>query len=391
MELLPFANPGRFWKGNLHTHSTRSDGTQPPQEVCRLYQQGGYDFIALTDHFLEQYGFPITDTQPYRSAEFTTIIGAELHSGAIENGSVWHIVAAGLPFDFAPPSAEESGAQLAARAMQAGAFVGIAHPHWYTLTAVDVDALGPAHAVEVFNGIAADANDRAESWHIMDLLLDRRQRYFAYAADDAGMAGRGARNLALGYLARGLGESVHDLLTRHLGDADNLTDRLAALREIVDIGAHPARAGSLAGFYERWRHEALVVNQWLQVQAISPTNDAGAIGELERHPAFDVRNPNKLRSLYGAFSLRNNRNFHAADGSGYRFLAERVIERDAENQQVAARLLTPLTRWRKFDAGRQALMKEALGRIRAVADEPRGLSGDVFEVVSKSLGDRESG
>ncbi|MCY3710373.1 MAG: CehA/McbA family metallohydrolase [Caldilineaceae bacterium] len=185
MELLPFANPGRFWKGNLHTHSTRSDGTQPPQEVCRLYEQGGYDFIALTDHFLEQYGFPVTDTRPFRSEAFTTIIGAELHSGAIENGSPWHIVAAGLPLDFAPTAPEESGAQLAARAMQAGAFVGIAHPHWYTLTAADVDALGPAHAVEVYNGVAADANDRAESWHILDVLLDRRQRYFGYAADDA--------------------------------------------------------------------------------------------------------------------------------------------------------------------------------------------------------------
>ncbi len=185
MESLPFAKPGRFWKGNLHTHSTRSDGTTPPQEVCRLYEQSGYDFIALTDHFLEQYGFPVTDTRPFRSEAFTTIIGAELHSGAIENGSPWHIVAAGLPLDFAPTAPEESGAQLAARAMQAGAFVGIAHPHWYTLTAADVDALGPAHAVEVFNGVAADANDRAESWHILDVLLDRRQRYFAYAADDA--------------------------------------------------------------------------------------------------------------------------------------------------------------------------------------------------------------
>ena len=185
MDSLPFAKPGRFWKGNLHTHSTRSDGTKSPQEVCRLYEQAGYNFIALTDHFLPQYDFPITDTLPYRSAGFTTILGAELHAGAIENGSAWHIVAAGLPTDFAPPADDESGAQIAARAMKAGAFIGIAHPHWYTLSAADVDALGPAHAFEVFNGIAADGNDRPESWHIMDLLLDRRQRYFAYAADDA--------------------------------------------------------------------------------------------------------------------------------------------------------------------------------------------------------------
>ena len=209
--------------------------------------------------------------------------------------------------------------------------------------------------------------------------------------DDAGMARRGARNLALGYLAWGLGEEAHDLVAGHLEAADNLTDRMAALREIVDGGTHPARAELLAGFVDRWQHEALVVNQWLQVQATSPRNDAGAIAELEKHPAFDVRNPNKLRSLYGAFSLRNNRNFHAADGAGYNFLAQRIIERDAENPQVAARLLTPLTRWRKFDVRRQALMKAALGRIRAVQDEPQGLSRDVFEVVSKSLGEGDSG
>ena len=180
-----FSKPGRFWKGNLHTHSTRSDGTKSPQEVCRLYAQAGYDFIALTDHFLQQYSFPITDTRPFRSAEFTTILGAELHAGQIANGSIWHIVAAGLPTGFAPPTADESGAQIAARAREAGAFIGVAHPHWYALSEDDVGALGPAHAVEIYNGVAADTNDRPESWHILDVLLGRRQHYFAYAADDA--------------------------------------------------------------------------------------------------------------------------------------------------------------------------------------------------------------
>ncbi len=208
-----------------------------------------------------------------------------------------------------------------------------------------------------------------------------------YVPDDAGMARRGARNLALGYLAAGLGADADELLGRHLETADNLTDRMAALRGIADSTTLPDRDALLAEFQQRWQHEALVVDQWFQVQAISPSSDAEAIAALERHPAFDVRNPNKLRALYGAFSLRNNRNFHAADGAGYDFLAQRIVERDAENPQVAARLLTPLTRWRKFDARRQSLMKSALERIRAVADEKQGLSKDVFEVVSKSLAD----
>ena len=75
----PCSTPGRFWRGNLHTHSTRSDGLRSPEEVCRFYEAAGYDFLALTDHYLEHYGWPITDTRPFRSPTFTTLIGAEIH------------------------------------------------------------------------------------------------------------------------------------------------------------------------------------------------------------------------------------------------------------------------------------------------------------------------
>lgn len=185
MHALPFSQPGPFWKGNLHTHSTLSDGFKTPQEVCQLYAQAGYDFISLTDHFLQKYDYPIADTRAQRTDSFTTILGAELHAGQIANGSIWHILAVGLPLDFAPPAEDETGPQIAARAKEAGAFIGVAHPNWYSLTEADVAALGPAHAVEIYNGVAADANDKPESWHILNVLLDRGQRYFAYAADDA--------------------------------------------------------------------------------------------------------------------------------------------------------------------------------------------------------------
>ena len=102
-----FSAPGRFWRGNLHTHSTLSDGVLPPAEVCRRYAAEGYDFIALTDHFVGCYGYPIADTLPFRRAGFTTILGAELHSGAMANGELWHILAVGLPPDFAPPNSPD--------------------------------------------------------------------------------------------------------------------------------------------------------------------------------------------------------------------------------------------------------------------------------------------
>ncbi len=100
-----FSAPGRFWRGNLHTHSNRSDGVLPPEEVCKLYKAEGYDFIALTDHFVGAFDYPIVDTRPFRDESFTTILGAELHSGAMDNGELWHILAVGLPFDFAPSRA----------------------------------------------------------------------------------------------------------------------------------------------------------------------------------------------------------------------------------------------------------------------------------------------
>jgi histidinol phosphatase-like PHP family hydrolase len=153
MNQLPFAAPGRFWRGNLHGHSTLSDGGLAPADVCRRYQEAGYDFISLTDHFLPQYQFPIADTREYRNACFTTVIGAELHAGQTELGGMWHIVAVGLPFDFAQSHEGETGPELAARAMAAGAFVAAAHPQWYALTERDLEALGPVHAIEIYNDL----------------------------------------------------------------------------------------------------------------------------------------------------------------------------------------------------------------------------------------------
>jgi hypothetical protein len=180
----PFGLPGRFWRGNLHTHSDRSDGALSPGEVCRVYRDAGYDFLAVTDHFKDEYGFPLTDTRPYRTAGFTTLIGAELHAPRTEFSSEWHVIAVGLPLGFAPPAPGESAPQLARRARAAGAFVGMAHPAASLLTETDAESLDAAHAVEVYNALSA-REDRGDSWHLTDVLLNRGRRLTAYAADDA--------------------------------------------------------------------------------------------------------------------------------------------------------------------------------------------------------------
>ncbi|NYF59763.1 PHP domain-containing protein [Micromonospora purpureochromogenes] len=181
---LPFNRPGRFWRGNLHTHSDLSDGALPPEEIVHHYRDAGYDFLAITDHFRAKFGFPLTDTRRLRSPGFTTLLGAELHPPRTEFSSEWHILAVGLPLGFPPPEPSESGPQLARRARAAGAFIGIAHPAASLLTAADAESLDAAHAVEVYNALSA-REDRGDSWHLTDVLLNRGHRLSTYAADDA--------------------------------------------------------------------------------------------------------------------------------------------------------------------------------------------------------------
>ncbi len=183
--LAPFAAPGRFYKGNLHTHSTRSDAVRDPADVCALYRDAGYDFLAVTDHFLGCYNFPVTDTRPYRTNSFTTLLGAEVHAPATELGDLWHILSVGLPLDFEPTPPEESGPVLAARCLAAGAFVAIAHPSWYGLTVADAESISGAHAIEVYNHASAVRTDRGDGWGLMDAMLARGHRLNACATDDA--------------------------------------------------------------------------------------------------------------------------------------------------------------------------------------------------------------
>jgi len=185
MKNLPFGRPGRFYRGNLHTHSTNSDGSLSPEDVCRMYKEAGYDFISLSDHFMKDYDYPVSDTRHLRDEEFTTLIAAELHQGRTSIGELWHVLAVGIPNDFAKSSEGETAPEIARRAADAGAFIGITHPSWNGLTTEDAKTIDSTHAVEIYNHGSKVEVDRGEDWPFCDQLLNGGWRLSAYATDDA--------------------------------------------------------------------------------------------------------------------------------------------------------------------------------------------------------------
>lgn len=210
----------------------------------------------------------------------------------------------------------------------------------------------------------------------------------AYAASQANRfeyspAAKGARRLktvALGYIMASGAEDAAELAFAQFETADNMTDRQGALGTLANSEA-AEREKALEQFYQRYRDDALVLDKWFSTQAFSTRDDTpAAVEQLARHPDFTLANPNRARSLVGAFA-GNQRAFHDASGRGYRFLGDMVIALDRLNPQTAAKMVPPLGRWRRFDEARAALMKAELTRIV----ETPGLSKDVFEQASKSL------
>ncbi|MBC3942967.1 aminopeptidase N [Sphingomonas albertensis] len=201
---------------------------------------------------------------------------------------------------------------------------------------------------------------------------------YAYTPEGKGL--RRLRSVALGYIAASGAADAADLAFAQFDSADNMTDRMGALTTLVS-STSDIRTTALDIFYSQYCDNPLVLDKWFQAQAQSSRDDTGAVvAGLAEHADFTLTNPNRARSLIGAFGA-NQRAFNTADGSGYRFLADQLIALDRLNPQTAAKLLPPLGRWRRFDAGRAELMRAELERIVRTP----GLSKDLFEQASKSL------
>ncbi len=201
-----------------------------------------------------------------------------------------------------------------------------------------------------------------------------------YREDDDRAGQRRLANLCLSFLMSLAEAPLIQLCLEQYHASDNMTDSMGALMPLASCDC-PQRREALDHFYQRWQHDRQVVDKWFSLQATS--NLPGTIDDVRallEHPAFERTNPNRFRSLVGAFS-QNQARFHDAGGAGYRLLGDQIIGLIPINPQVSARLLTPLTSWRRYDSQRQQLMRQELLRIRALPDLPR----DVFEIVEKSL------
>jgi aminopeptidase N len=247
-----------------------------------------------------------------------------------------------------------------------------------TMIAEQMEVVDPQaiHAVRQFLRRSLASALRVE-WMVA-YQSNRTPGSYSPDADSAGK--RGLKNLALAYLTELDDADVHALAQAQYDTANNMTDRLAALSALVHSSA-PGRDDALARFYLEFEQEALVIDKWFALQATARTTDVNKVRELMKHPAFSLKNPNRARSLIFSFCNGNPSQFHAVDGSGYKFWAEQVIALNGINPQVAARLARSLDRWRKYAPALQDKMQDALKRVAGT----RGLSKDVLEVVGKAL------
>ena len=208
-----------------------------------------------------------------------------------------------------------------------------------------------------------------------------------YRFDAEGSARRALANTCLAYLAATGTASARAQCLAHFRSADNMTDAVAALGALADLECDE-RTEALARFEERWRGDPLVMDKWLSLQATSALPDTlGRVEGLLGHPAFDLGNPNRVRALVYAFCFGNPVRFHAADGAGYRFWAERVREIDPLNAEVAARLAGAVTHFRRYDDARRESMRVAMEEVLALPS----LSMNSREVLGRALGHRASG
>jgi len=240
----------------------------------------------------------------------------------------------------------------------------------------DID---PAAIFKARKALRGDIGERLDA--VLSTLYRRMAVHGGYSPDAASAGRRALRNVALDLMAATAKPEAIARAARQYQDADNMTDRLAALGTL-SLHDVPERAEALADFYRRYAADALIVDKWFSLQAMVPEpGTLDKVRALTKHPAFSFANPNRVRALIGAFSAGNPTQFNRADGAGYDFIADTVLALDPKNPQLAARLATAFRTWRTLEEVRRGKAEAALKRIKA---EPK-LSRDLADIVERAL------
>jgi len=244
---------------------------------------------------------------------------------------------------------------------------------------IDIDAILAAREALMSALVAANESLLISNYQRMTEQLSRTG---LDTRSSEAMGLRACRNACLSLLVQGDSEFAVNLAEVQLQQASNMTDELGAMQTLVNSSNEEAAKDAVDYFHDKWRQDSLVMDSWFGLQASSPVfGDLERIRRLTQHSLFSEKNPNKVRSVIGAFAGQNWKQFHQADGMGYQFLKEWVLILDNINPQIAARLVTPMTRWRKFAGERKQQLQECLTQIKRHSN----LSKDVYEVVMKSL------
>lgn len=245
------------------------------------------------------------------------------------------------------------------------------------MNVIDVDAIHAAREFLLLS-IAQQLKEEFNATYQSNHKIDKVHQF-----DMQTLACRRLKNTCLSYLMLLPEDQYQQLGVNQFNQAfqHNMTDTMAALRCLSNVGSdHRDRA--LNDFFAQWQHDALVVDKWLAIQAESKrSNTLDHVKQLLNHPAFDIKNPNKVYALVGAFGFRNQVRFHVENGAGYEWLGDMVIKLDTLNPSVAARMIRPLTDWKRFDHNRQTLMRVQLNHIL----QHKKISKDVYELATKSL------
>lgn len=238
----------------------------------------------------------------------------------------------------------------------------------------DVDAIH--HAREYFKSTLAQAmQDQFSDFYL------KHQQNKQYELDAKSVGERRLKNLSLSYLTQLNKKNFYQLALKQYQQANNMTDTMGALAALNNVECHE-REDAFKDYHEKWHKDGLLLDKWFSLQAFSGLPGAlQRVKQLMHDPLFDIKNPNRVRSLIGAFCSANHSQFHDITGVGYEFLTEQVLKINATNPQLASRILEPLICWKKFDAKRGSLMKKQLEKIAAA---PK-LSKDVYEIVNKGL------